>query len=124
MQSELSNFRSKGAQLVAISPELPDQSLSTAEQNELAFPLLSDVGNKVARAFGLVFTLPAELRPIYESFGIDVAGHNGDETFELPCPATYVIDASGKIEYAFVHSDYTLRAEPSDLLATLDRLKN
>lgn len=111
-----------GASLVAVAPTLPDQSLSTVEKNELEFPVLSDVGNQVAKQFGIVFTLPAELRPIYESFGIDVAKHNGDDTFELPCPATYVIDGSGTIQYSFVHSDYTLRAEPAEILEVLKNL--
>ena len=122
MQSKLDEFRAAGASLVAVAPTLPDQSLSTAEKNELEFPVLSDVGNKVAKQFGIVFTLPNELRPIYESFGIDIAKHNGDDTFELPCPATYVIDSSGTIQYAFVHSDYTLRAEPAEILEALNGL--
>ena len=122
MQSKLDEFRALNASLVAVAPTLPDQSLSTAEKNELEFPVVSDVGNRVAKEFGIVFTLPSELRPIYESFGIDVAKHNGDDSFELPCPATYVIDGSGTIQYAFVHSDYTLRAEPAKILEALNGL--
>ncbi len=66
-----------------------------------------------------MFTLPESLRPIYEDFGIDIAKDNGDDSFELPVPATYVINREAKINYAFVNADYRKRAEPSDVLASL-----
>ena len=80
-----------GARLVAISPQLPDRSLSTAETNELTFDVLSDVGNGVARSFGLVYALPEELREALRSNNKALPGINGDESWELPVPATYVI---------------------------------
>ena len=122
LQSALPQIQSHGASLVAVSPQTPDQSLSTAEKNELEFSVLSDVGNQVAGEYGLVFTLPEPLRPIYEDFGIDLPAHNGDDTFELPVPATYVIDREGVVRYAFVNADYRRRAEPSEILASLAAL--
>ncbi|MEM9449042.1 MAG: peroxiredoxin-like family protein [Cyanobacteria bacterium P01_E01_bin.6] len=122
LQQYLPEFKAAGATLVAISPQTPDNSLSTTEKNELEYEVLSDVGNVVARELGLVFTLPDALRPIYANFGIDLPAHNGDRTFELPVPATYVVAPSGEIVYAFADADYTRRAEPNDILAALKAL--
>ncbi|MEM0924882.1 MAG: peroxiredoxin-like family protein [Planctomycetota bacterium] len=122
LQSALPQIQSQGASLVAVSPQTPDQSLSTAEKNELEFRVLSDFGNQVAADYGLVFSLPEPLRPIYADFGIDLPAYNGDETFELPVPATYVIDREGYVRYAFVNADYRRRAEPSDIVAALESL--
>ena len=123
LQQALPEFKALGASLVAISPQNPDNSLSTTEKNELTFEVLSDVGNQVARQLGLVFQIPEQLRPIYQSFGIDLPEHNGDETFELPIAATYVINRDGKVVYAFVNPDYTQRAEPADIVAAVANLK-
>ena len=123
MQLALPKIEALGAQLVTVSPELPDKSLSTAERNALAFEVLSDVGNKVARDFGLVFSLAEELRPIYASFGIDIPAYNGDDTFELPMPATYVIGTDGTILHAFVDTDYTRRLEPAEIVEILKTTK-
>ena len=123
LQQALPEFKALGASLVAISPQTPDNSLSTTEKNELSFEVLSDVGNQVARQLGLVFQIPEQLRPIYQNFGIDLPEHNGDETFELPIAATYVINRDGKVVYAFVNPDYTQRAEPADILAAVANLK-
>ncbi len=123
MQLALFEIEALGAQLVTVSPELPDKSLSTAERNAVAFEVLSDAGNKVARDFGLVFSLAEKLRPIYASFGIDIPAYNGDDTFELPMPATYVIDADGTILHAFVDADYTKRLEPAEIVEILKTAK-
>ena len=96
------------------------REMQTALEN--AYPILSDPGNKTARAFGLVFTLPEYLRPVYAKFGIDLPAANGDDTFELPVPATYVIDRDGTIRWAHVDVDYTHRAEPRDILEALTKL--
>ena len=104
---------------MAISPQTPDNSLSTVEKHELTFEVLSDVGNQVAREFGLVFTLAEELRPLYERFGIDLPTHNGDDSFELPIPATYVIASDGSIVHAFVDPDYTKRLDPEEIVAAV-----
>ncbi|OVE77778.1 alkyl hydroperoxide reductase [bacterium F11] len=114
-----SKIESLGAQLVAISPQIPDQSLSLQEKLSLPFEVLSDVGNIVARSFGLVFRLGEELRPIYKEFGINIPAYNGDDKWELPIPATYVIKPDGTIILDFVNSDYTKRLNPEDILSAL-----
>ena len=121
LQRELPRIEAAGGQLVAISPELPDKSLSLVEKHALTFQVLSDVGNRVARQFGLVFSMDQELRPVFDQFGIHLPDHNGDENWELPLPATYVIGNDGRIAYAFVNADYTKRAEPEDIIAALNR---
>ena len=121
-QSLLPEFQQANAQVIAISPELPDNALSIAEKHSLVFPVLSDVGNVVARSYGLVFALAESLRPLYKGFGIDIPASNGDDTYELPVPATYVIDSSGKVRYAYANADYTQRAEPNDVLAAVKAL--
>lgn len=122
LQAKLPEIDALGATLVAISPQTPDNSLSSAEKFELAFPVLSDVGNVVADSFGLVHSLPEHLRPIYQGFGFDLLAANGDATFRLPLPATYVIDRAGVVTWRFVDSDYTKRAEPDDVIASLRAL--
>ena len=122
MQLTLPEIESLGANLVALSPQLPEKSLSTAEENKVSFEVLSDLGNKVAREFGLVFTLAESLRPLYKKFGADVAAANGDESYELPMTATYVIDSNGTIVHAFVDTDYTKRLEPAEAVEVLKKL--
>jgi peroxiredoxin len=109
---------------VAVSPQTPDNSVSTVEKMKLTFEVLSDVGNHVARQFGLVFVLPEELRPIYEGFGIDIPAANDDDTFELPVPATYIIDPDRKIRMAFVDADYTQRADLERVLSVLKQVSD
>ncbi len=116
----LPQFKTKSAQLIAISPQLPDQTLTTAQKNKLEFDVLSDVGNKVAQQFGLLFTLDKRIQELYTGFGIDFEQTYGDKTYQLPLPATYVINQNGIITYAFLNEDYTLRAEPSDVMTALD----
>lgn len=119
LQKALPDLRANGAELVAISPELPDMALDTRARHELEFEVMSDIGNHVAEAFGLTFELPEQLRPIYTRLGIDIPAYNGDDTFVLPVPASYVVDRDGVIRYRFVNVDYTKRLEPEDLLRVL-----
>lgn len=109
-------------QLVAISPQLPDASLSTAETNKLQFPVLSDVGNKVARQFGLVYVLAEEIRSALRTNGKALPPINGDESWELPVPATFIVAPDKKVALAFVDVDYRLRLEPDLILNGLRML--
>jgi peroxiredoxin len=122
LQEELPNFKAAGATLLALTPELPDKSLSTSEKHSLEFEVLSDVGNKTAREYGIVFKLIDELADSYQS-GFDLHGYNGDSSDELPLAATYVIDKNGVIQYAFLDAEYRNRAEPAEILAALEALK-
>ena len=119
MQRILPEIHELGAKLVAISPELPDNTLSMIEKNALAFQVLSDQGNTYARQCGLVFSLAQELRPLYKDWGIDFPATYGDTTFELPIPATYVVDQDSRVVLSFVDVDYTKRLEPSEILDAL-----
>ncbi|MCB0059470.1 MAG: AhpC/TSA family protein [Caldilineaceae bacterium] len=119
LQQALPDIQALGATLVAISPQTPDNSLSLAEKHGLAFPVLSDAGNAVARRFGLVFTVPEALRAVYDKLGIDIPAHNGDGSFELPVPGTYVVGRDGTIAFAYANVDYTRRVAVGDILAAL-----
>jgi peroxiredoxin len=123
-QAALPEITALGARLVAISPQLPDGSLSTAETNELTFDVLSDIGNKVARRFGLVYALPAELRAALQSNNKALPAINGDESWELPVPATYVIDRDRRVALAYIDVDYRNRLDPEDVLAALTSLRS
>lgn len=119
LQEKLPEIENLGASLLAISPEQPDNSLSTAEKNAVSFDVLSDVGNEVARQFGLVFELPMVLRPLYEKFGIDLLASNGDESFTLPVPATYIVGQDGAVLGCHVDMDYSTRMDPEAVLTAL-----
>src|SRR5579863_4167176 len=121
-QQILPEIKAAGASLVAISPEKPDDTLSTAEKNALTFEVLSDVGQKVGRAFGLVYEFTDELKTAYHGFGRDIPATNGTPgEWALPVSATYVIDRDGTIIYAYTDTDYRDRADPVDVLDTLRR---
>ena len=118
-QSHLAEIRAKGAELVAVSPQTPEYTLSTAEQAALTFPVLSDVGGHVARAYGLVFKVSDEVVPIYKRFGIDLEKHNGDTRHELPIPGTYLIGRDGTVLLSHVDADYKKRLPVESILNVL-----
>ena len=121
LQQRLPEFRSLGATLVAVSPETPDHSLSTAEKHALEFEVLCDSGNRVARDYGLLFTVHEAMRPLYLKWGLDVPACNGEDSWELPVPATYLIDTGRIIRTAHVDRDYTKRMEPQLIVDALHR---
>lgn len=110
-----------GAQLVAISPELPDESLSLAQKLSLEFEILSDIDNEFAKKMGIVFSLDNELRALYDKFGVDLPKTQGNVNYELPVPATYVVDSDGTIILSHVNIDYTTRMEPEEVLEVLKK---
>ena len=118
LQEELPNFKANGANLIALTPELPDNSMTTSEKHSLEFEVLSDVGNKVAREYGVVFELTPEVAEIYNE-NFNLASYNGDTSNELPLAATYIINQEGVIIYAFLDADYRNRAEPAELTKIL-----
>jgi peroxiredoxin len=123
LQKSLLDIHALDAQLVAVSPELPKHGLATQEKNKLTFPLLSDEGNAVARQYGIVYRISNKVIPYYDQF-FDIEAQNGDRSYELPLSATYVIDTSGVVRYAFLDADYKRRADPKEVLAVLRRLKD
>ena len=122
LQKRLPEITALGAQLIAISPQTPDKSHDQITNSKLGFEVLSDIGNVLAKECGLVFTLPEPLRPIYAAWQLDIPGHNGDDSFELPMPATFIIDTGGQVRYAFVDMDYTQRLEPDIIIEQLKSL--
>lgn len=121
LQQILPEINSLGASLLALTPELPDNSLTTQEKNELSFEVLTDTDNHVARQYGLVFKLSPETAKYYKA-AFDLEVYNGNNTDELPLAATYVIDTEGKIRHAFLDADYRRRAEPAEVLDALRSL--
>jgi peroxiredoxin len=117
LQRALDDVEASGATLVAISPNTPDVSLETVEKLELEFPVLSDHDNQVARRFKLVYEMTEENIEMYLAIGRDVGEMNGTGKWELPIPATYVIDRDRLIRYAFVDLNHRRRAEPSEVAA-------
>jgi len=116
-QKSLSDIHAAGTQLIAISPELSDSALSWKEKNELDFIVLSDVGNEVAREYGIVYRIPDAISAGYVAGGrTDLTQYNGNDSLELPLAVTYVIGTDGSVEYAFVDADYRKRAETSDVV--------
>ncbi|MEV4786212.1 peroxiredoxin-like family protein [Streptomyces tuirus] len=122
LQQHHDAITARGARLLAVSPQIPDESLTLAEKHDLAFDVLSDLGSHTAKQFGLAFDLPDDLTAVYDKLGFDLQRVNDGHPRTLPLPATYVIDRDGVIRWAFVNTDYTTRAEPTDILAALDAL--
>jgi peroxiredoxin len=108
-----------GATLVAVSPQTVKQSYFMHDQHKLRFPLLSDAGNRVARAFGLTYRVPAAQEAVYRRAFVNLPLANGDDSWELPIPASYILDRDGTVLFASANEDYTERAEPEELIASL-----
>ncbi|MFC4993521.1 peroxiredoxin-like family protein [Rubritalea tangerina] len=125
LQKELPAITATGASLLALTPELPDKSLSTKEKNALSFEVLSDLNNQVASQYGLLFKLTPDVEKRYAQF-FDLKKFNGAnaDTDTLPLAATYIIGQDGKILWAFLHHDYRKRAEPSEISSFLEKLKD
>lgn len=115
-QRSLPEIQKIGARLIAISPQTPDASLSTKEKDELEFAVLSDKDGKVAAHYHLLFKLQDYLIDLYKESGIDLEARNGNEKWELPKPATFVINQKGIIVFAHVSSDYKLRTDPVEVI--------
>ena len=105
-----------------ISPQQQQYSQTMKQEKGLSLEILSDPGNRTARQYGLVYTLPDDLIGVYRSFGIDLPLHNGDESWTLPMPARLVIDGQGKVRYTAISADYTVRPEPADTLEALRKI--
>lgn len=118
-QEHLDTFKSKGVKLVAVSPETPDNSLSTTDKNNLDFEVLSDIDNTFAKQLGLVFQLPKPLQDVYKNFGINLDESQNNTNQELPIAATYIVEQDGTISYHFLEEDYKLRANPEAVIAKL-----
>jgi peroxiredoxin len=122
-QQALPQLQAGGATLMAISPQTPHHSQALAEKLALTFALLSDRGNRVARAYGLAFTIEEALRRAHLRVGADLPAFNGTDAWELPMAGTFLVDRSGTVRLALVDPDFTRRLDPSVILAWLNELK-
>ncbi|HEY0279268.1 MAG TPA: peroxiredoxin-like family protein [Solirubrobacterales bacterium] len=123
-QSELlPAMRERGTELIALSPQKPDGSLTMKEKHELEFVVLSDPGLAVARAIGVVTRPAEESLAAQVELGLDLGEVNADGTPALPMPTVAIVDGELTIRWIDVHPDYTARSEPEEILAALDRLE-
>jgi peroxiredoxin len=119
MNLVLPQIEQAGATLIAISPQTVKQSFFMHDQHKLRFPLLFDAGNKVARQFGLTYRVPSFQEAVYRRAFVNLPFTNGDESWELPIPATYILDRDGAVLYASANEDYTERPEPTEIAEIL-----
>ncbi|MGB5820943.1 MAG: peroxiredoxin-like family protein [Saonia sp.] len=119
MQKNIDEIEASGSNLFVISPQRKEKSAHLKKENGYEYPILYDKGNEVAKQFGICFTLSDELKTIHHSFGMDIPEHNGDISFELPIPATYVINSKKEITYAYINPNWMARAEPNNYLKRL-----
>jgi peroxiredoxin len=122
MNSVASQLAELDASLVAISPQTKHQSYLMADQHHLRFPLLADAENSIARQFGLVYRVPEYQQDVYRSVFVNLPFANGDPSWELPIPATYILDQDSTVLYSAANPDYTQRPEPSEILQFLSQL--
>lgn len=122
LQQHLPQIKALGASLIAVSPQTPDNSLTTSEKLRLQFEIVSDQGNQTTRDYGLLMQVYEEIRPLYRDWGFDIPAANGEDSYELPVPATYVIDKNGIIQASYVNKDYTTRMEPADIITALQKM--
>jgi peroxiredoxin len=122
LQRAMADIEAVGATLVAVSPNTPDTSLTTVEKHALTYSVLSDHDNLVAKQFNLVYEMTEENIESYREKGRDIPAMNGVDKWELPIPATYVIDSDRVIRYAYVDASHRRRAEPSEVVAAAARL--
>jgi peroxiredoxin len=122
LQLALPEINAQGGSLVAISPQTPERSAETARLSRLSFHLLTDRGNLFARELGLVYRLPAVMQTDYQKKGLLLPAINGDDSWELPIPATYLIGQDGVIVDAFLDADFYHRKDPQELVEELRKL--
>ena len=116
MNLVLPQIEQAGASFVAISPQTVKQSFFMHDQHKLRFPLLSDAGNKIARQFGLTYRVPAAQEAVYCRAFVNLPFTNGDDSWELPIPASYILDRNGTVLYASANENYTDRPEPAEII--------
>lgn len=122
LQKRLPEFKAKGVTLVAITAQLPDTTLTTVEKHRLEFSVLSDVGNTFARQLGLVHKQPEGILSFHERIGVDYKKGYGDESHEIPFPATILVDGKGVVRNVFVDADIVKRLEPDTALEWVNAL--
>lgn len=121
LQRHLEEFKSRGVSLVAITPESPDYTLSMTEKHDLKFPVLTDLHNKLARQLGIVYD-QSWVRDFHVQKGVDLNVRNGEDTWEVPVPATILVDRSGTVRNVYIEVDYRERLDPEVALEWIDKM--
>ncbi len=122
LQAIIPDIEKLHSSIIAISPQLGEYSKEVVEKHHLTYPVLSDVNNKVASSFGLLFGLSEDLKGLYNNFGINLEKFNGNTDWQLSMPARFIVDRSGKIIDSVVDPDYTKRPEPGQVIERLQQL--
>lgn len=123
LQDSLAKIRELGANLVAVSPQVPDSSLSSSEKSSLDFSVLSDQDARVAKNYGVTWEVPERLlQHMRDDRKLDLEAINNGNANILPIPATFVINKQGVVTWRFVDVDYRRRSEPSDIISELQKL--
>ncbi|KAI0871590.1 AhpC-TSA-domain-containing protein [Hypoxylon argillaceum] len=122
LQKHLPEFQSRGVTLVAISPELPNNNMTTTEKHALQFPVLTDLHNGLAKKLGIVYD-QSSAKDLHKSIGLDLNARNGDDTWELPIPATLLVDKDGVVRNTAIEPDYKRRLDPKQAVEWIDALQ-
>jgi len=109
-------------QLIAITPETDPYSQHTRQEHDISFPIVTDKNNMLARQFGLLWRLDEDMKQLLLKWKVDLQQRHNSSRFELPVPATYVLDSQANIQFAFIEEDYTLRAEPQEAIDALRQI--
>jgi peroxiredoxin len=123
LESALPTIEGAGGQLAALTPDTGSHLIATKRPHGLTYEILSDVDGAVGLQFGVLFRAPQRYRELLLGLGIDLEERHGNAGWLIPMPATFVIDQSGVIRYAFVNVDFTRRAEPEEIVGVLSDLK-
>jgi len=121
-QEALPEVHDLGAELIAISPQTPDHSLSQQEKENLSFKLLSDTKGEIAEKYNILFEVPTVIKEIYQGFGLDLTEYNAVDKWILPVPGLYIINQNGFIQFAEVEVDYTKRVGPKKIIDELKKI--
>lgn len=124
INSSLQKIKHSGASLIALSPERASEVRKTKRKNSINFPLISDEGNIISRQLNLTFKVEPDVVREYKALGIDLAASQGNDSYELPMPATFVIDKNRKVAYVFADADYTKRASTEEIINVVKKISN
>lgn len=119
LQDSLSLITAKGATLIAVTPEKPENINKTIEKTKAAYPVLFDEGLKIMKSYDVAFAVDAKTIEKYKGYGIDFNEANGNNGANLPVPAVYIINKKGEIIYKYFDADYRKRPSVKDLLDQL-----
>ena len=122
-QNLLPEIQALGGQLIAISPQTPDNTLSQQEKEQLSFHVLSDTNGLVASKYNILYDVPSYIQEVMQNnYDLNLAAYNGTNSAILPIPSTFMIDESGTIRSAYVNPDFMQRMDPQDILNELRKL--